>query len=866
MLPDLFQLIPQTLKTQALDTIVDVVTDQAKKLISDEFSDKIKKLRSDADFREAFEQGTQRALKRFVEAYQLEDEDLVAAIARESSFFENKDVQKALLAILKKPGIALDEERDAFMQSFKTILPARINRKRVDLAVTYLLKCMAEELWNLPELAPIYSLQFQRITAESAREQITLQKAQLQTISTLNSGMRDALLQLTDAISEQKLLSVGEGDTTAKPKVLHNLPQPDYGVFVGREEELKRIHDLLRPYPHSRHFLIVVDGIGGIGKSALALEVTHHYLRNDAELPLAEQFDAIIWTSAKSDVLTADGIAPRRQVMRTLDDIYTAIAIALEREDITRASSEEQDEVVIQALTQQRTLLIVDNLETVDDENVLAFLRELPDPTKAIVTTRHRIDIAYPIRLVGMPWTDAQKLIVQESNRKQVTMTPAEQQRLYDRTGGIPLALVWSVAQMGFGYGVDSILAKLGQPTSDVTRFCFETAVSTIKPTPAYQLLLALSLFATDASRDALGFVTDLPLLDRDEGLVQLEKLSLVNKVGDRFRLLPLTHGYCQALLKEHPQIEEKFRTRWHLFFIEFLQTQRKKKDRGLDTVRPDMANIQSVMDWCWQENRITDFKNVLDLHETYFFLVGNSNALLKYYQLGIRASILLEDELAQAGLMGTLANLYEMQDKLDDAQTLLESAIAIFQRYEHKTGLIWNKYNLSTINWKRGENETAYSIALEALQIALKIENNLHIVRCRCQLARIDMHTENFEQARQHLDAALKINIKLESDGRDSWVSSTLYRLLGELEFYVQNFTQAEQYYLQSLEIARSTNLMPMESRVRALIAHLRFEQSNFEKAKQEALKAHILFKQFGMQREIKEIQQLLENVEAKL
>ena len=106
--------------------------------------------------------------------------------------------------------------------------------------------------------------------------------------------------------------------------------------------------------------------------------------------------------------MTAEGIVPRQQALRTLDDIYTAIAMALQREGITRVRPEEQAQTVIHALTRQRTLLIVDNLETVDDEAVMEFLRELPAPTKAIVTTRHRLDVAYPVRLTGLPWDDAQ--------------------------------------------------------------------------------------------------------------------------------------------------------------------------------------------------------------------------------------------------------------------------------------------------------------------------------------------------------------------------------------------------------------------------------------------------------------------------
>jgi len=50
------------------------------------------------------------------------------------------------------------------------------------------------------------------------------------------------------------------------------------------------------------------------------------------------------------------------------------------------------------------------------------------------------------------------------------------------------------------------------------------TSTGSIKSTPPFQLLLALSLFATDASRLAFGFVTDLALLDRDDRLVLARK------------------------------------------------------------------------------------------------------------------------------------------------------------------------------------------------------------------------------------------------------------------------------------------------------------------------------------------------------
>ncbi|MFQ5613981.1 MAG: hypothetical protein ACE5H9_17810, partial [Anaerolineae bacterium] len=242
---DIFDLIPQSLKRQALDTLVDFVSDQAKKVAGDEIAAKVKNLRSDATFNQAFEAGLQRAVQRFIQEYETEDEDLVAAIAADEDFFKNEEVQAALLAILKKPGAYLVDERETVLQSFATVLPQRKNRERVDRAVTYLLKCLAEELWHLPELQPIYSLQFQRMTAEATRQQVDLQKAQLQALTGLNTGIREALLQLTDAIAERKLLPSGEAASLsappAEPKVYHNLPQPDYGRFVGREQELAQV-------------------------------------------------------------------------------------------------------------------------------------------------------------------------------------------------------------------------------------------------------------------------------------------------------------------------------------------------------------------------------------------------------------------------------------------------------------------------------------------------------------------------------------------------------------------------------------------------------------------------------------------------
>src|SRR5258706_2920624 len=100
-----------------------------------------------------------------------------------------------------------------------------------------------------------------------------------------------------------------------------------------------------------------------------------------------------------------------------------------------------------------------------------------------------------------MPEADALALIQQEAVRKEVALTEQEQADLWQRSGGVPLAIVWSIGLMGLGGSVESVLRRLGQGQSDIARFCFAESVAQIRWRHAPQLLLAVSLFPFDASR-----------------------------------------------------------------------------------------------------------------------------------------------------------------------------------------------------------------------------------------------------------------------------------------------------------------------------------------------------------------------------
>lgn len=86
-------LVPQSIKDAVLDTTVDFLSGQAKKLLGDEIASKIKKLRTDASFHQSFEKGLKRALERFKLEYEEQDEDIVAAITADPSIFKDEKFQ-----------------------------------------------------------------------------------------------------------------------------------------------------------------------------------------------------------------------------------------------------------------------------------------------------------------------------------------------------------------------------------------------------------------------------------------------------------------------------------------------------------------------------------------------------------------------------------------------------------------------------------------------------------------------------------------------------------------------------------------------------------------------------------------------------
>jgi tetratricopeptide (TPR) repeat protein len=345
----------------------------------------------------------------------------------------------------------------------------------------------------------------------------------------------------------------------SKEHGFHNLPRPDFDRFIGRAKELEDLRESLN---HHRHWIISIEGIGGVGKSALAL-----YLAWEMEKQMEQgqcPWKYIIWVSAKEDRLLPNiGIESIEPDFRVLKDLFKQILLVMGFPEYADADQKIQEENVATLLESEPCLLFIDNFETVRDPSVYNYLNDLPGSSlspighKVILTSREQAKYSgIWVRLEGLSDPEARKLVKQVAREFNVA-DEFHDQRNVDRvladTGNIPLALRWVVGQVSLGRTLASVLARLRERTEDIHRFCFEATAADLDE-DKLKILFALSQLPGPVHQESIAEVTGFDRETVDTAMTTLRRSSLVNlvKVENRainlYNLLPLTRTFCAGL------------------------------------------------------------------------------------------------------------------------------------------------------------------------------------------------------------------------------------------------------------------------------------------------------------------------------
>jgi hypothetical protein len=368
-----------------------------------------------------------------------------------------------------------------------------------------------------------------------------------------------------DGVVHSAALPDDQDAAPASASVPNNLPRRERQL-LGREAEIEKLLHVLTK--STRFWLVSITGVGGVGKTALALEATHRCLDlrglPNGKSPEEFRFDAFVWTSAKQTALDGPGIRSRFSVKPNLPSIIHEI-LKIAAPEKAGALEARQRESALDVLRTSRVLLIVDNMETVEDEQVLGFLKDVPSPSKVIVTDRRAVHESYSLPLMELSLEDAKLLIQEECGSDfldRLLLTPDQTEELAKKTGGIPLAIIWALGRIAATGGDPSaIIRRLSDADSTpVLDFLFEESYQQISNS-SKRLLAALALPGTPVRADMLADWLEMGRNDVEDSLDELRQVALISEHrlvrGEApraglptffrcYRLLPLTREFVR--------------------------------------------------------------------------------------------------------------------------------------------------------------------------------------------------------------------------------------------------------------------------------------------------------------------------------
>lgn len=335
--------------------------------------------------------------------------------------------------------------------------------------------------------------------------------------------------------------------STPHTSIPHNLPalQP----FFGRVTELRKIADALDPA--SRTWGAVIDGPGGMGKTSLAVRAAY-----DAS---SEFFDKIAFVSLKPRELDDDGVRDLSGFLISgINELFNELARGLGSDQIIKSVENERPRLLLEALRGTKTLLILDNLESLlksERDTVFNFVKRLPPGCKAILTSRVRIGSGGDELILEKLDQDAalQTLAkLAEGNPALARTSEAERIVLYRQTGGKPLLLRWTAGQIGRSSCVtftDAITyLRSCPPGNDPLEFIFGDLVQDFSEAET-RTLCALTYFTLPARVEHIATIAERDSTETERALKSLRNRSLVvpSEEFTAFTLVPLVADFLRV-------------------------------------------------------------------------------------------------------------------------------------------------------------------------------------------------------------------------------------------------------------------------------------------------------------------------------
>jgi hypothetical protein len=346
-------------------------------------------------------------------------------------------------------------------------------------------------------------------------------------------------------VAPDSLLETEPSRTVSRAR--HLPPQTGTRLF-GMDEALAQLLGYLDDY--EGHWVISLDGMAGLGKTALAREAAGRLAETD-------RFADIAWVMVRPVSYTSRGPGQLELPALTCGQVLDTIASQLGGIDVSPLPLPAKRDRVREILSAGSCLVVLDNLETAMDCGTWPdWFWDMTDPSKFLLTSRHWLasDVGHSVlSLDQLAELESLALIRHEAHLRGLPeVAGAGDDALHPIlavTGGNPLAIKLVVGQL-VSLPLSRILAalKTAQPGTDsFYQYLYSVTWDLISAQAQHLLRRMAELQPGGGTWEDLSAISGLVGDDLNSVIEELATHSLVQAVGfeKTYCLHPLTQHFA---------------------------------------------------------------------------------------------------------------------------------------------------------------------------------------------------------------------------------------------------------------------------------------------------------------------------------
>jgi tetratricopeptide (TPR) repeat protein len=572
--------------------------------------------------------------------------------------------------------------------------------------------------------------------------------------------------------------------------VYHNLPSKDYSDFIGRVGELYKLESMLH---HPRHFISALDGIGGVGKSAITLEMCYRITNMNSRDP--SFFEHIVWLSAKNTIFKNGSIHRLEQSFEHLDQLLDTILDVLHFSEYKILEINKKKQLVNELLSTTNALIVLDNLETLKKgvlNEVWDFINEIPAPSKTLLTSREfHYDVPQTLRIASLSNEDSNQFIQTYSNEigLDYAQVDSNSKNIIDICSGLPIAIKSILGQMVLGKSFKSIQKDIANNTDDLSKFCFQQQLSLLNEEHKH-VLMVICLSQEVLDYDAITYMFPALSTNLLNYINLLSSLSII-KIShesdiDSYSILPLIQRYIRSTYNNEEKITEitqKLNEYYQLKEIDsytLLPIEERNIERGSLIPRKLVDKAMKHSDAGEVEQAEQVFKKVIKDYE---------NESYVWYMYGMymgRYQSKLSDAINCLKKADEITPNYLYNKKIGDFHLQMKNYQAAIKNYN----LALEKSSL-----EQNKNEMRYCIAKTEYALVKELRRNIKITR----------NYEKIEQRNQiyrNIISNLETYISKQPSIYDGKLIS-IYRILSEANFGLRQIPSSLLYIEKAIDLS---------------------------------------------------------------